>query len=81
MRRASGVAFPSGRAFLSHLVFKGVLFMCGRFTLHHSTEQVAKRFEIQKVLFSLDARYNIAPSQPVAAVLQNGEERVLDALK
>lgn len=55
--------------------------MCGRFTLHHSTEQVAKRFEIQKVLFSLDARYNIAPSQPVAAVLQNGEERVLDALK
>lgn len=55
--------------------------MCGRFTLHHSTEEVARRFEIQKVLFNAQARYNIAPSQPVAAVLETAEGRVLDALK
>jgi putative SOS response-associated peptidase YedK len=56
--------------------------MCGRFTLHHSTQEVAARFDVQKVLFNLEApRYNIAPSQSVVAVMQNGEERVLDALK
>ncbi len=55
--------------------------MCGRFTLHHSTEEVAGRFGAQKILFPLEARYNIAPSQPVAAILRQGDERVLDALK
>ncbi|MDQ3813240.1 MAG: SOS response-associated peptidase [Armatimonadota bacterium] len=63
--------------------------MCGRYTLHHSTEEVAERFAVQQIVLPLTARYNIAPSQPVAVVAQgkpetqkNGEDvRWLDAMK
>ena len=55
--------------------------MCGRFTLHHTTEEVKARFGVQKVLFSLEARYNIAPSQPVAAITQQNGERILDGFR
>ncbi|MBQ35235.1 MAG: hypothetical protein CME04_02495 [Gemmatimonadaceae bacterium] len=57
-----------------------LLVMCGRFTLHHSTEDVAERFAVEQTLLELKPRYNIAPSQPVAAVIQ-GESRVLQELK
>jgi len=50
--------------------------MCGRFVLHHNSAQVAKRFNAQKVLFEFGARYNIAPSQPVAAIVQNVERQL-----
>ena len=53
--------------------------MCGRFTLHHSPEEVAKRFEVQRVLFQSESRYNIAPSQPIATITTQDEARVLDA--
>jgi putative SOS response-associated peptidase YedK len=55
--------------------------MCGRFTLHHSTKEVAARFGIQKVLFEAEARYNIAPTQQVAAITQQNGERVLDGFR
>ena len=54
--------------------------MCGRFTLHHSTEDVAERFAVEQTLLELKPRFNIAPSQPVAAVIQR-ESRVLQELK
>ena len=54
--------------------------MCGRFTLHHSTEDVAERFAVEQTLLELKPRFNIAPSQPVAAVIQH-ESRVLQELK
>lgn len=54
--------------------------MCGRFTLHHSTEEVAQRFAVQKVLFEIPPRYNIAPTQPVATVRENGS-RTLEAVR
>lgn len=54
--------------------------MCGRFTLHHPAEEVAECFGVQQVLFPLTPRYNIAPSQPVAVVLEEGG-RCLDAYK
>ena len=38
--------------------------MCGRFTLHHSTEDVAERFAVEQTLLELKPRFNIAPSQP-----------------
>lgn len=50
--------------------------MCGRFALHHSVDEVVNRFQIQEVLFEFPARYNIAPSQPVAAITQNGARRL-----
>ncbi|HVF11263.1 MAG TPA: SOS response-associated peptidase [Abditibacteriaceae bacterium] len=46
--------------------------MCGRFTLHHSTAEIAQRFAVQQVMFDFPPRYNIAPSQPVAVITQNG---------
>jgi len=54
--------------------------MCGRFTLHHSTEDVAELFAVEQTLLELQPRFNIAPSQPVAAVIQ-WESRVMQELK
>jgi putative SOS response-associated peptidase YedK len=55
--------------------------MCGRFTLHRSTKEVAARFGVQKVLFEAEARYNIAPTQQVATITQQNGERVLDGFR
>jgi putative SOS response-associated peptidase YedK len=57
--------------------------MCGRFTLHHSTAEIAERFAVQKVLFEPEPRYNIAPSQSIAVVTQGGpqNERRLEGFK
>lgn len=51
--------------------------MCGRFTLRHSTDEVRDRFGVQETLFELRPRYNIAPSQQVAVVLQDFDHRRL----
>lgn len=45
--------------------------MCGRFTLHHNTSQIALRFEVQERLADIAERYHIAPTQPIAAVTVN----------
>jgi putative SOS response-associated peptidase YedK len=45
--------------------------MCGRFTLHHSPEEIEQRFAVQERLFEFPARYNIAPNQPIAVVTRN----------
>lgn len=50
--------------------------MCGRFTLTQSAQAVAERFGVQLVLFKPAPRYNIAPSQPIAVIMQNGERRL-----
>ena len=41
--------------------------MCGRFTLRTPTKDIAEVFDLLHA-FELAPRYNIAPSQPVAAV-------------
>ena len=46
--------------------------MCGRFTLITPAETIAEQFQLPKVP-SLSPRYNIAPTQPVAAVRQPPE--------
>jgi len=56
--------------------------MCGRFTLHHSVEEVAERFGAADILYADAPRYNIAPSQAVAAVVaDNVSARRLVSLK
>ncbi len=55
--------------------------MCGRFTLHHSVEEVAGRFATQETLFDFPSRYNIAPMQPVAVVTQNAHGDGIRALE
>jgi putative SOS response-associated peptidase YedK len=54
--------------------------MCGRFTLHHSTEDIAGRFAVEQIMLDLRPRYNIAPTEPVAAIVQR-ESRVLQELR
>ncbi len=49
--------------------------MCGRFTLHHTADEIVERFEAE-VAPLLEPRYNIAPSQPVAVVTQDGTREV-----
>lgn len=55
--------------------------MCGRFTLHHSVEEVADRFNAQQVLFEFPERYNIAPNQPLSVVTQNAHGDNVRALE
>jgi putative SOS response-associated peptidase YedK len=54
--------------------------MCGRFTLHHTTQETIERFSVDQSTIDLEPRYNIAPSQPVAVVLQR-QQRTLEAFK
>ena len=44
--------------------------MCGRFTLRTPPEQLATLFELPEVP-TVEPRYNVAPTQPVAAVREN----------
>lgn len=55
--------------------------MCGRYTQHHSVDQIVARFDAQQTLIQATERYNIAPTQQVAVIRQTGEDRVLDAFQ
>ena len=54
--------------------------MCGRFVMKETEETVKERFEVQESLFALRPRYNVAPSQTVGVVFDNGV-RCLDGFK
>lgn len=51
--------------------------MCGRFVKHSSLELVEKTFNVDSVEEETAASYNIAPSQPVQAVVRNGGKRLV----
>lgn len=57
--------------------------MCGRFALFHDATSLTKHVPIERVAVSLQPRYNIAPTQAVAAVLSLPEEpgQTLDVLQ
>ncbi len=46
--------------------------MCGRFAMQETNEEIIERFEVEESLFVSPPRYNIAPSQIVAIILDNG---------
>jgi len=51
--------------------------MCGRFTLHHTLEELEERFAAETVALSgAEPRYNIAPTQDVLVVTQDGARRL-----
>jgi putative SOS response-associated peptidase YedK len=50
--------------------------MCGRYTLHHSVEEIAARFNVANVAFEAEPRYNIAPTQTIAAITGDGERNL-----
>lgn len=50
--------------------------MCGRYTLASNTQKLAEAFARFEVPADLPPRYNVAPSQPVAVVANNGQHKV-----
>ncbi|MEW5957171.1 MAG: SOS response-associated peptidase [Chloroflexota bacterium] len=50
--------------------------MCGRFTLTTDTRQLAETFSGYAVPDELAPRYNIAPSQAVAVIANNGQQKI-----
>lgn len=50
--------------------------MCGRFTLTVDPEQLRETFPGVKIPDEIQPRYNIAPSQPVAVIANDGQNRL-----
>jgi putative SOS response-associated peptidase YedK len=50
--------------------------MCGRFTLAADTKKLAEAFAGFEIPENLPPRYNVAPSQPIAAVANKGQRQV-----
>lgn len=49
--------------------------MCGRFTLASTAEDLARKFELEEAVELGAARFNIAPTQPVASVRADRDGR------
>ena len=47
--------------------------MCGRFTLTKDTTEIAQRWQIRRIEVEVKPRYNIAPTQNVLIVTDDGE--------
>ena len=55
--------------------------MCGRYTLRTPVGTLAKEFGIIGPLPEVQARYNVAPTQEVVAVLSEDAQRHLEMLR
>jgi putative SOS response-associated peptidase YedK len=55
--------------------------VCGRYTLRTPVETLAEEFGITGPLPEVPTRFNVAPTQEVAAVLEEGEQRKLEMLR
>lgn len=55
--------------------------MCGRMTLHKDQLTLLKAFGLKEKKVDFRPSYNIAPTQPVAAVLNREGEKTLEALR
>jgi putative SOS response-associated peptidase YedK len=55
--------------------------MCGRYTLASPTERLAEEFGVDASSIELAPNYNVAPTQGVAAVLEEGGQRRLEVLR
>lgn len=55
--------------------------MCGRFTLTVPLEELMLRFGVEEISFDYVPRYNIAPGQPVTAVIAQGGHKRIGQLK
>jgi putative SOS response-associated peptidase YedK len=55
--------------------------MCGRYTLASPTERLAEEFGVDASSIGLAPNYNVAPTQKVAAVLEEGGQRRLEVLR
>ena len=55
--------------------------MCGRYTLASPTERLAEEFGLDGTSVELAPNYNVAPTQGVAVVLEEGGQRRLEVLR
>jgi putative SOS response-associated peptidase YedK len=55
--------------------------MCGRYTLKTPVNALAEWFDLDDYPSSLTPSYNVAPTQEVAAILEEGEERKLETFR
>ena len=51
--------------------------MCGRFEIHNTLEIIAKVFGIDAITFDYQPSYNIAPSQDILLVVNDGKRRLV----
>jgi putative SOS response-associated peptidase YedK len=51
--------------------------MCGRFVRKRSSSTMAKDFGVQEITDDLQPSFNIAPTHPVAVILNNGMKRLV----
>src|SRR5690606_32343158 len=57
--------------------------MCGRFTLFASFEKILEEFNIQQAIEEIfyEASYNIAPSQNILSIINDGQKNRMGFLK
>ncbi|MGC6589118.1 SOS response-associated peptidase [Paenibacillus sp. Dod16] len=55
--------------------------MCGRFTLTSDLSEIVDTFDVSSVKYEYKARYNIAPSQTIAAINGSSGKRVLEGYR
>jgi putative SOS response-associated peptidase YedK len=53
--------------------------MCGRFEIHSALEIIAQIFGIDNITFDYRPSYNIAPSQDILLVVNNGKRRLVQS--
>jgi putative SOS response-associated peptidase YedK len=51
--------------------------MCGRYVLSTPAPTLSKEFGLEQTLFSIQPNYNIAPSQPIIVIANEGEKKVI----
>jgi len=55
--------------------------MCGRYTMHHTAQQIEVRFGISEARATTTERYNIAPTQDVPIVVEEEGARYLEMVQ
>ncbi len=55
--------------------------MCGRYVLHADIEELVEQFKLKLIEAQVQPRYNIAPSQDIAAIVETDQGRVLKPLR
>ncbi len=51
--------------------------MCGRFEIHSTIEIIARIFQIDSITFDIKSSYNVAPSQEISIVINDGQNRLI----
>src|SRR5215212_10266217 len=72
---------PPGTITVGLRVLGEVRDMCGRYTLSTPAGRLTEEFQLDEVAVDLTPSYNVAPTQQVAAVLEEDGKRRLEMLK